>query len=106
VNHFKIGTFLLMSLLLVGCKDSHENTENIIDKTVITEIVIYNTQAGIQKGEAAIYQPEPDPPNKYHRWHVLDGDNQPIMKDNYMPLWQHLSFHAVAMNNAIVDLQH
>ncbi len=49
MNYFKISTFLLMSLLLVGCKDSYKNTENSIDKTVVTEIVIYNTEAGVQR---------------------------------------------------------
>lgn len=49
VNLFKIGTFLTMSLLLVGCKDSHENVAKVIEKTVVTEIVIYNTQAGVQR---------------------------------------------------------
>jgi len=49
MSHSKIGAFLLMSLLLVGCKDSHKKAENVIDKTVVTEIVIYNTQAGIQR---------------------------------------------------------
>lgn len=49
VNHSKISTFILMCVLLVGCKDSHENVDKVIDKAVVTEVVIYNTQAGVQR---------------------------------------------------------